>query len=110
MRRYRNLFHLSDISKCDGKSLDTFVLSDMAETSVQYAFPREEPATMDFTLWNEAITLLCSGSTILPRALGAFRVSPHLPMEWHTDCDSSILYYTGGESAKLLTMSWPKDS
>jgi hypothetical protein len=52
---------------------------------------------MDFTLWNEAITLLCSGSTILPRALGAFRVQPHLPMVWHTDCDSSTLYYTGGQ-------------
>ena len=97
VRRYRNLFHLSDISKCDGKSLDTFVLSDMAETSEQYTFPREEPATMDFTLWNEAINLLCSGSIILPRALGAFPVPPHLPMEWHTDSNSSILYYTGGE-------------
>ena len=53
----------------------------MAETSVQYTFPQEEPATKDFTLWNEAINLLCSGSTILPRALGAFLVPPHLPME-----------------------------
>jgi len=97
VRHYRNLFHLSDISKCDDKSLDTFVLSDMAETSVQYTFPREEPAMMDFTLWKEAINLLCSGSTILPRTLGAFRVPPHLPMEWHTDCNTSILYYTGGE-------------
>jgi hypothetical protein len=69
----------------------------MAETSVQYTFPQEEPAAMDFTLWNEAITLLCSGSTILPRALGAFCVQPHLPMVWYTDCNSSILYYTGGE-------------
>ncbi len=69
----------------------------MAETSVQYTFPREEPAMMDFTLWKEAINLLCSGSTILPRTLGAFRVPPHLPMEWHTDCNTSILYYTGGE-------------
>ena len=54
-------------------------------------------ATMDFTLWKEAINLLCSGSTILPRVLGAFRFPPHLPMEWHTDSNSSILYYTGGE-------------
>ncbi len=66
VRRYWNLLHLSDISKCDGKSLDTFVLSDMAETSVQYTFPQEEPASKDFTLWKEAINLLCSGSTILP--------------------------------------------
>ncbi len=97
VRHYWNLLHLSNISKCDGKSLDTFVLSDMAETSVHYTFPLEEPAAMDFTLWNEAINLLCSGSTILPGALGAFRVPPHLPIVWHMDCNSSILYYTGGE-------------
>jgi hypothetical protein len=92
-----HLLHLSDISKCDGKSLDTFVLSDMAQTSVHYTLTREEPAAMDFTLWNEAINVLCSGSTILPRELGAFRVLQHLPIVWHTDCNSSILYYTGGE-------------
>ena len=52
---------------------------------------------MDFTLWKEAIKLLCSGSTILPRVLGAFCVPPHLPMEWNMDSNSSLLYYTGGE-------------
>ena len=97
MRHYPNLLNLSDISKCDGRSLDTFVLSDMAETSMQYTFPQEEPATMDFTLWKEAINLLCSGSKILPRVLGAFCVLPHLPMGWHTDSNSSLLYHTGGE-------------
>jgi hypothetical protein len=33
MRRFRNLLHLSDISKCDGITLDEFVISDMAEES-----------------------------------------------------------------------------
>jgi hypothetical protein len=60
VHRFRNLLHLSDISKCDGITLDEFVISDMAEESAQHTFPREEPPPSDFTFWKEAIHLLCS--------------------------------------------------
>jgi hypothetical protein len=59
VRRYRNLFHLSDISMCDGRSLDPFVVSDLAERSILLTFPRKEPTRSDFALWKAAITTLC---------------------------------------------------
>jgi hypothetical protein len=33
-----NLLHLSDISKCDGSTLDKFVISDSAESLVLHVF------------------------------------------------------------------------
>ena len=55
VRCYQNLLHVSDIVKCDGNTLDEFVLSDSIKTSVLYTFPREDPTTLDFKLWDEAV-------------------------------------------------------
>ena len=41
IRRYRNLLHLSDISKCDGVTLDDFVVSDYVEILRDHIFPQE---------------------------------------------------------------------
>ncbi len=39
VRRYRNLIHVSDILKCDGQSLDEFIILDMSELSCAHTFP-----------------------------------------------------------------------
>ena len=103
VRRYRNLIHMSDISRCDGRSLDPFVISDSAEKSTQITFPREEPTRSDFTLWKVAVSTLCSGTATLPRILGTFLRDPHLPTEWHTNSNSSELYYVGRDNINLGT-------
>ncbi len=55
VRRFRNLFHVSDIIKCDGHTTDEFIVSSSAETSTSLGFPCEEPTNVDFWLWKEAI-------------------------------------------------------
>ena len=79
VRWYQNLFHISDIAKADGTTLDDFVLSDSLEISAAYTFPWEEPTQADFGLWNEAISCLCSGTTLLPYPMGKFLKALHLP-------------------------------
>ena len=53
--RFRNLFHVSDIVKCDGHTIDEFIVSGSAETSTSLVLLREEPTNADCQLWKEAI-------------------------------------------------------
>jgi hypothetical protein len=41
---YRNLLHVSNISKCNGITLNKFVILDMVEASIHHTFPRKEPS------------------------------------------------------------------
>ncbi len=50
VRHYRNLLHLSDISKCDGVTLDEYIVSDCAEIPALHEFPCEEPTPSDHRL------------------------------------------------------------
>ncbi len=90
--RFRNLLHVSDIAKCDGHTLDEFVVSDFAEELVHHVFPREEPTWADLQVWNKAISRLCSGSTSLPYTLGPYVHHPHLPQMWFTTATSETLF------------------
>ena len=92
VRRYRNLIHVSDIVKCDGQSLDEFIILDLSELSCAHTFPREQPTATDFCLWNEAFGKLCSGTTSLPHTLGHFLRKPHLPWSWYTTTEADHLY------------------
>ncbi len=91
---YRNLLHVSNISKCDGITLNKFVISDMAETSIHHTFPHEEPTSSDFCLWKDAITHLCSGSMKLLYTLGKFIRHPHLPCPWYATLFAKEVYYS----------------
>jgi hypothetical protein len=79
VQRYRNLIHVSDIVKCDGQSLDEFIILDSSDLSCAHTFPRVQQTATDFCLWNKAIGKLCSGTTSLPYTLGNFLCKPHLP-------------------------------
>jgi hypothetical protein len=92
VRRYRNLIHVSDIVKCDGQSLDEFIISDLSELSCVHTFPREQPTATDFPQWNEAIGKLCSGTTSSPYTLGHFLRKLHLPWSWYTTTEADHLY------------------
>ncbi len=88
-----NLLHLSDVSKCDGSTLDKFVTSNSAESLVSHVFLWEQPSPSDFHLWKEAIGCLCSGTTIIPCTLGRHICLLHLPTLCFTTTDCVCLYH-----------------
>ncbi len=83
---FRNLFHVSDIVKCDCHTIDEFIVSDSAKTSTSLVFLHEEPKNADFWLWKEAIHQLCNGATRIPYSLGKHLRCTHLPTVWFTTC------------------------
>ncbi len=80
VRKFQNLLHLLDISKCNGV-LDDFVISDRTESSSLHVFQQKDPTPTDFWMWKEAILRLCSGTTTLPTVLGRHIRPPHTPRE-----------------------------
>ncbi len=99
VRHYRNLLHLSNISKCDGVTLDEYIVSDCPEISALHEFPRQEPTPLDHRLWREAISRLCLGTTSLPTSLGPFVRFPHIHCQWFTNEEADILYLACDESS-----------
>ncbi len=93
VRLFRNLHQLSDISKCDGSTLDEFVISNSTESLVLHVFPWEQLSPSDLHLWKEAICCLCSGTAILPCTLGRHIRLPYLPGPWFTTTDCARLYH-----------------
>jgi hypothetical protein len=92
---FQNLLHVSDITRCNGLSLDNFVISNMTEKPMQYTFPLEELKPSNFNLLKEAVARLCAGTTCLPYTLGPFLHDPHLPGQWFTTISSEALYLIG---------------
>jgi hypothetical protein len=94
---YCNLLHLSDISKCDGVTLDEYIVLDCLEISALHVFLRGEPTPSNHRLWREAISWLCSGTTTLPTSLGPFVRFPHIHCQWFTNEEADTLYLVGDE-------------
>jgi hypothetical protein len=89
---FQNLFHLLNISKCDGITLDKFVVLDYSEISISYIFPREEPTPSIFCIGKNAICHLCYGTVRLPYCLGPYLRNPYLSQVWFTTLTADVLY------------------
>ena len=101
VHKFHNILHLSDTSKCDGVTLDDFVISDHTERSSLHVFPQEDLTPTDFWIWKEAIHRLCSGTTTLPTVLGGCVCPPHTPCEWFVSVDALRLFWIGDDPTIL---------
>ena len=71
VRHYRNLFHLSDISKCDGVTLDEFSVSDFSEKkSTHHVFPTCSRKN------NLPVPIFAYGRTLFPAYAQGHQSSP----------------------------------
>jgi hypothetical protein len=86
VRCFRNLLHLSDIAKCDGMTLDEFIMSDYAKFDGPRG-PCEEPMPSNFRLWQSTIRRLCSGTNSLLVVMGQYICPPHIACRWFTTVD-----------------------
>ncbi len=90
--KYKHFIHVPDMVKCNGWYIDPFSLSDKQIPSTRHIFSREEPSYVDFSLWRNAVSALCEGSTRLPYTRGPYLIHPHLEVCWYINADSSRLY------------------
>jgi hypothetical protein len=56
VRMHKMVIHLSDIVRCDGKTIKISMLLASAGKSDAHKFPLQRPTTMDMTLWRTHLT------------------------------------------------------
>ena len=55
VRMHKMVIHLSDIVRCDGKTIKLSMLSASAGKSDAHKFPLQRPTPMDLALWTTAL-------------------------------------------------------
>jgi len=91
VRKFYCVTHLSDIVRCDGKTIRLEVLSRVVGDSSQYEYPMEVPRESDFVLWEAVLRSISSGSS-LRYSVGSFIQDSSLSIEWRISSDGTSLY------------------
>ncbi len=97
--KYKHFIHVLDLVTCNGWCIDPFSLSDKQTLSTRHNFSREKPTHADSSLWHNAISALCKGTTGLSYTLRPYLIHPHLEVCWYTNTDSSGLYQVDNGSS-----------
>ena len=90
---YKGVIHISDMVQCDGQSFDPAVIDDSPGRSMKYTFPREQPTSGDFRLWENALVVLGTVGMRLDERLGEYVRPRHRPTEWYMSEDEEFVYF-----------------
>ena len=98
VQKHLGFIYLSDLVLCDGKSLcdEVFDTGWDEKSCSKHQFPREKPATGDFSAWKSFILTLTADGRTLTQPLGDYLKEPHIPNQWKCDPahDSLLLHDT----------------
>ena len=72
VRKFHQIYFVSQLTQCDGKTIHPIFLSTTSSTYSTMTVPRECPTADDFLLWNSTLRQLTSPSLTLPTSLGPF--------------------------------------
>lgn len=103
VRKFHKIYYISQLTLCDGKTIDPALLSATASHQSTMRFPRECPTPDDFTLWNATLRVLTSTTLTLPTKLGHFIRMPYTPTYWTTNPDHSQLVLHSGKETLVYT-------
>ena len=94
VRHDLGVVHLSDILRCDGRSVDPLFLGDdtFPAPSDRHTFPLQQPTRKDYETWRTCIQTITSSSFTAPFALGPFIQEPHRDIPWRTTDALDIVY------------------
>ena len=78
VRMHKMVIHLSDILRCDGKTIKLSMLSASAGKSDAHKFPLQRPTPADMTLWTTALQRISSEFYLLTPPLQEYISIKHL--------------------------------
>ncbi len=83
---------LYDLATAGGKYLETWVTNDRNGRLSSYHFPREQPSTLDWDLWDEFWTGWLNRNNTMPLSLGKWLRESHHLWRRYFDSASSTLW------------------
>ena len=95
-RKFKNIYFLSEITLCDGATVDREVLQH-SEGRSDWRYPKEKPPRKHLQLWEKAIRLVAprgsANKPVLQRTLGPFVRKPSPRHKgWYMSPHGAILY------------------
>ena len=103
VRKFHKIYFLSQLTLCDGKTIDPALLTSEAPKPSKMRFPRECPTPEDFMLWKATLRALTSTTLTLPTKLGHFMRLPYSTTHWTTNPDHSQLVRHSGQETVVYT-------
>ena len=91
---HKMVIHLSDIVKCDGKTIKRSILSASAGHLEAHKFPVQRPTPTDMNLWMTALQRISSKFYVLTLPLQEYISIKHLKPSWQLSHNRDILHHT----------------
>ena len=93
VRMHKMVIHLSDIVRCDGKTIKPSMLSASAGMSDANKFPMQRPTPTDMALWTTALQRISSEFYVLTLPLQEYISIKHSKPTWRLSNNGDILHY-----------------
>ena len=113
-RKFKEIYFLSEITQCDGSTVDPEVLQH-SEGRSDWRYPKEKPPRKHLQLWEKAIRLVAPrGSASKPAlqvAMGPFVQKTSRHKGWYMSPHGTMLYKnsgTGGCSKCMMLVEGPQ--
>jgi len=84
---------LSDIATAGGRYLERWVLGDKIGRNSKYKFPREEPSSKDWDLWDEFWSAWLRRDNTMPVSLGKWTAPSHQSWTWFHEPHNNSLWH-----------------
>ena len=89
---HKMVIHLSDIVRCDGKTIKQSMLSASVGMSEAHKFPVQWPTPMDMRLWKTALRQISSEFCVLTVPLQEYTSLHHMKPTWRLSQNRDILH------------------
>jgi hypothetical protein len=93
VRMHKMVIHLSDIVRCDGKTIKQSMLSVSAGISDAHKFPLQRPTPTDMILWTTALRQISSEFYVLTLPLQEYISTKHSKPTWRLSNNGDILHH-----------------
>ena len=93
VRMHKMVIHLSDIVRCDGKTIKQSMLLASAGISDAHKFPLQRPTPTDMTLWTTALRRISSEFYVLTLPLQEYISIKHSKPTWRLSNNGDILHH-----------------
>ena len=93
VRMHKMVIHLSDIVRCDGKTIKQSILSASAGVSDAHKFPLQRPTPTDIVLWMTALRRISSEFYTLTLPLQEYISTKHSKPTWRLSNNGGILHH-----------------
>ena len=93
VRMHKMVIHLSDIVRCDGKTIKPSMLSASAGMSDAHKFPLQRPTPTDMALWKTALRQISSEFYVLALPLQEYISVQHSKPTWRLSNNGDILHH-----------------